>query len=114
MGRKGNPDRVEDADVEIGASVKAKRLRFRERPKTQVEIHGALHEPEGHGELETASGSERQNLPDEVEPGVTYRDVRVRWRAAARLREPGSSENAEGPEQSNSSRRIEDEKQGER
>jgi hypothetical protein len=116
MARKGNPDRVEDADVEIGASVTAKRLRFREKPKTQVEIHGELHEPEGHGELETASGSERQNLPDEVEPGVTYRDVRVRWRAAARLRESGSSEDPEGhrSERSESSKQgVEDEKQGE-
>jgi hypothetical protein len=99
MARKGNPDHIEDADVEIGASVKAKRLRFREKPKTQVELHGELHNPEGDGELETASGSERRNLPDEVKPGVTYRDVRVRWRAAARLREPGSSEDAEGPGQ---------------
>jgi len=97
MARKGNPDRVEDADVEIGASVKAKRLRFREKPKTQVELHGELHEPEGDRELETASGSERQNLPDEIEPGVTYRDVRVRWRAAARLKDPASSEDTEGP-----------------
>lgn len=99
MARKGDPDRIEDADVEIGASVKAKRLRFREKPKTQVELHGELHEPEGHRALETASGSERQNLPEDVEPGVTYRDVRVRWRAAARLGEPGSSEGADGPEQ---------------
>ncbi len=91
MARKGNPDRVEDADVEIGASVKAKRLRFREKPKTQVELHGELDEPAGHGELETTSGSERQNLPEEVEPGVTYQDVRVRWRAAARLRDRKSN-----------------------
>jgi hypothetical protein len=90
MARKGDPDRVEDADIEIGASVKAKRLRFREKPKTKVELHGELREGEGRGELQTASGSERQNLPDEVEPGVTYRDVRVRWRAAARLDEPNS------------------------
>jgi hypothetical protein len=91
MGRKGDPDRVENADVEIGASVKAKRLRFREKPKTKVELHGEVREPEGGGELQTTSGSERQNLPDEVEPGVTYRDVRVRWRAAARLDERGAS-----------------------
>lgn len=89
MARKGNPDRFEDADVEIGASVKVKRLRFREKPKTQVELRGELHEPEADGELETASGSERKNLPDEVEPGVTYRDVQVRWRAAARLKKKG-------------------------
>jgi len=94
MARKGNPDRVEDADVEIGASVKAKRLRFREKPKTNVELHGEVHVPEGPGELQTTSGSERRNLPEEVEPGVTYRDVQVRWRAAARLDEPGASDAA--------------------
>ena len=86
MVRKGDPDRVEEADVEIGASVKAKRLRFREKPKTKVELHGEVREPEGRSELQTTFGSERQNLPDEVEPGVTYRDVRVRWRAAAGTR----------------------------
>jgi hypothetical protein len=96
MVRKGDPDRVEDADVEIGASVEAKRLRFRQKPKTHVELHGELHEPEGQGEIQTASGSERTNLPDEVEPGATYEDVRVRWRAAARLREPGSPEDEDG------------------
>ena len=99
MAQKGDPDRVEDADVEIGAVVKAKRLRFRQKPKTHVELHGELHEPDGQGELETTSGSERKNLPDEVEPGITYRDVHVRWRAAARLREPGSPEDAQRPEQ---------------
>jgi hypothetical protein len=91
MVRKGDPDRVEGGDVEIGASVKAKRLRFREKPKTKVELHGEVHEPEGRGDLQSTSGSERQNLPEEVEPGVTYRDVRVRWRAAARLEEPRGS-----------------------
>jgi hypothetical protein len=103
MARKGDPDRVENADVEIGASVKAKRLRFRERPTTKVELHGEVHAPEGPGELQTTSGSERQNLPDEIEPGVTYRDVRVRWRAAARLDEPGASNdaNTENPNKGN-------------
>ena len=32
--------------------------------------------------------SERENLPDEVDPGVTYRNVAVRWRLAARLEDP--------------------------
>jgi len=91
MGRKGDPDRIENADVEIGASVKAKRLRFRRKPETEVDFHGELQEPEGRGDLRTASGSERENLPKEIEPGVTYRDIRVRWRAAARLDEPRGS-----------------------
>ena len=33
------------------------------------------------------SAGERDNLPERVEPGVVYRDVVVRWRATARLKE---------------------------
>lgn len=86
MGRKGDPDSVDRPDVEIGASVTAKRLRFHERPRTDVELHGEVVEPGRREELDTASGSERHNLPDEVTPGEEYRDVSVRWRAAARIR----------------------------
>lgn len=85
MAPKGEPHRIEDPDVEIGAAVTAKRLRFRQAPESNVEFRG---EPVGRGErgeLLTASGSERENLPAGVEPGVTYRDVRIRWRAAARV-----------------------------
>jgi hypothetical protein len=70
--------RIERPDVEMGARVKAKRLRFKKVPKTGVEFHG---EPD----IESDSGSERKNLPDEVEPGVTYRDVEVHWRAGAKI-----------------------------
>jgi hypothetical protein len=68
MASKGDPDRAERPDIELGAVVRAKRLRFNSVPETQ------------------GSASEREGLPDRVEPGVTYRDVRVRWRAAARIR----------------------------
>ena len=34
------------------------------------------------------SGSERENLPNELEEGVTYSDFAVRWRVAARLQDP--------------------------
>jgi len=85
MVRKGDPDGIEEPDVQIGASVKAKKLRFRSKPKTHVDFHGEAREPEGRSEIETASGSERKHLPEEVEPGVTYEDVRVRWSAAARI-----------------------------
>ncbi len=90
--RKGDPDRVDNPDVEIGASVRAKRLRFREKPKTKVELHGESRVGDRHQELEMASGSERVNLPEEVEPGVTYRNVRVRWLASARLEDPDSAD----------------------
>jgi hypothetical protein len=80
-----------DPDVEIGATVRAKKLRFRRKPEVEVTTHArreidpALADEvriEGDG----GSQTERENLPDEVQPGVTYRDVRVRWKAEARVR----------------------------
>jgi hypothetical protein len=68
----------EQPDVEIGAVVRAKKLRFNKRPQTEVRV-------EGEPGVDRESGSARENLPEEVEPGVTYRDVRVIWRAAGRI-----------------------------
>ena len=70
-----------EPDIEIGAVVRAKKLRFKSKPKTDIEFRG---EPK----IESGSGSKRENLPDEVEPGVTYRDVHVRWGAAAKIIPP--------------------------
>jgi hypothetical protein len=84
-------ERPPEPDVEIGAVAHAKRLRFKRKPKVDVktfahtEIDPALADQE-RIEGEGDSHSERHNLPDEVEPGVTYNDVTVGWRATARLR----------------------------
>jgi hypothetical protein len=77
MSRK-RPSRPHSADIELLATVQADELRFDEAPETEVRFFG---EP-GH---ESASGSDRTNLPEKVEPGVTYRDVRVDYRLASRL-----------------------------
>ena len=74
-------ERIDRPDVEIGAVVRAKSLRFERVPEVEVGFTG-------NHRREQVAGSERENLPDQVEPGVTYRDVRVRWRAAARI-DPG-------------------------
>jgi len=86
-------DRAGEPDVEIGAAVRARRLRFKRKPRVEVDTHAysevdprlarELEEIEGDG----SSHTDRENLPEEVEPGVTYRDVRVAWRAAARIEE---------------------------
>jgi hypothetical protein len=78
MGERRDIDRIERPDIEIGARVKAKRLRFERVPETEVEFWG---DPG----VDSVSGSERENLPDEVEARRTYKDVKVRWRAAARI-----------------------------
>jgi hypothetical protein len=74
--RSRKPSEERPPDIEIGATVRAARMRFDRRPETDVEFVGRSVEEED-------SGSERINLPDEVEPGKTYRDVKVGWRAAA-------------------------------
>ena len=72
-------------DVELGATVRAKELRFDEVPDTDVSF-------DGNPDIETGNETERENLPEEVEPGVTYRDVEVRWRAGTRLADEAESE----------------------
>jgi len=71
----------ERPDVEISTSVKARELRFDVVPDTKVSF-------EGEPEVASSSRTERENLPEEVEPGVTYRHVKVRWRAVARIVHP--------------------------
>jgi hypothetical protein len=63
-----------EPDVEIAAAVRADELRFECKPEVVVRAAERV--------------SERENLPDEVEPGVTYRDIAVSWRVAARLSDP--------------------------
>ena len=74
-------------DVDLSTRVRAKELRFGAVPEARVWFEG---EPEQVSEI----WSERENLPEEVEPEVTYRDVEVRWSAAARVVHPADSEEA--------------------
>jgi hypothetical protein len=91
---KHGPD--QPPDIEIGATASARKLRFRRKPKTSVEFEGGTRlrsdERIEEVELETDSGTERRNLPDEVEPGVVYHTVKVGWAAQARLRMPEDEE----------------------
>jgi hypothetical protein len=72
-------DEQPPAEIEVGAVAKAKAIRFDKVPETKITFPGSDQERSG-------SHTERENLPDEVEPGVTYRDVTVRWRAGAAVR----------------------------
>jgi hypothetical protein len=86
-------------DIEIGATAKARRLRFRRKPETEVEFDGRTRMRSDDRiedvELETDSQSERRNLPEEVEPGVTYRNVEVGWATRARAVIPDEPEDDE-------------------
>jgi hypothetical protein len=79
MSERARHDEQPPAEIEVGAVAKAKAIRFDKVPETQITFPGSDQERSG-------SHTERENLPDEVEPGVTYHDVTVRWRAGAAVR----------------------------
>jgi hypothetical protein len=70
-----------EPDVEIAASARADEVRFECKPDVRVRAYA-------NAPATAESVSERENLPDEVQPGITYRNVSVRWRLAARLDDP--------------------------
>jgi hypothetical protein len=87
---KSRPDELSEEeipDVDVSTSVRAKSLRFETVPETNVWFEG---EPAERSRLDT----ERENLPDEVEAGVTYRDVTVTWRARSRVVHPADADDA--------------------
>jgi hypothetical protein len=73
-----------EPDVEIAAAVRARELRFERKPDVEVGAHA-------NAPASVESVAERENLPEELQEGVTYRDVAVRWRLAARLEDPDLS-----------------------
>jgi len=70
-----------EPDVEIAAAARADEVRFECKPEVRVRAYSNVP-------ASAESVSERDNLPDAVEPGVVYRDVSVRRRLAARLDDP--------------------------
>ena len=66
------------ADIEIGAAAKAKRVKFHRVPETDVRFVAGERDS---AECRTA----RENLPERVEPGVDYEDVRIAWGAAVEI-----------------------------
>jgi len=66
------------ADIEIGAAAKAKRLRFKRVPHTEVEFEASATDA-------AESRTVRENLPEQVEPGVDYEDVRIGWLAGVEI-----------------------------
>jgi hypothetical protein len=70
-----------EPDVEMAVSLRADEVRFECKPEVRVTAHA-------NTPAVAECVSERENLPDELKPGVTYRSFAVRWRAAARLKDP--------------------------
>ena len=70
-----------EPDVEMAATVRAEEVRFECVPEVRMRAYSDTPASAEHV-------SERENLPEQVEPGVTYRNVSVRWHLAARLDDP--------------------------
>jgi aminopeptidase N len=81
-GGKKRLDRPKNPDIEFTANVKARELRFEEVPENDVRFRS-------NPENESVWGTERENLPEEVEAGETYRDPRVRLRIATKITDAG-------------------------
>jgi hypothetical protein len=77
----------EIADVEVFTGVRARSIRFGVVPEVKVMFEG---EPGERSSYKT----ERENLPEEVEPGTTYREVGVRWQARSRIDHPTDPDHA--------------------
>jgi hypothetical protein len=76
--KKKRPETLETPDIELTAEIKGREMRFDEVPETEVRFCG-------RPERASVSGTERKNLPEEVERGVTYRNFGVRLRIATEL-----------------------------
>jgi hypothetical protein len=68
-------------DLDFSTSVKAKEVKFGRVPEKKVTYYG---DPDHETEVEV----ERENIPEEPEAGVTYRDVKVKWAVAQRIVHP--------------------------
>jgi hypothetical protein len=77
---------VRRPDLDFFTSVKAKEVKFGQVPeKRKVTYYGEpCHE--------TDAKVERENIPEEPEVGVTYRDVKVDWSVAQRIVHPTDGE----------------------
>jgi hypothetical protein len=73
-------------DIDIFTSIKAKEMKFGRVPQTK-------HWFEGDPGHDSRSRVVKENLPDEIEPGVTYRNVTVEWSAVSRLVHPADTAN---------------------
>lgn len=69
-----------NSDLVITANVHARELKFEVVPTPTVEFPGKP-------ERQTVWEADRENLPEKVEPGVTYRNIGIRLRIYSRFAE---------------------------
>ena len=65
---------AEEPDIAIFANVRARELRFEQVPNVRIVVTGSVNGKEAI----TVSKTDRTNLPETVQPYVTYRDIGIR------------------------------------
>jgi hypothetical protein len=68
-------------DIDLSTSVRAKELRFGKVPKGRLWF-------EGEPDHESRSQIELENIPEQPEADVTYREVKVDWTVVSRIVHP--------------------------
>ncbi len=76
----------ENPDIALDANVRMRELHFMEVPDPRVDFRGSTRR-------NSVWGSKRENLPDEVQEGVIYRNARVSLQIASEIAnsDPGLS-----------------------
>jgi hypothetical protein len=76
--RKEGTGKPQNPDIALDAKVRMRELRFERAPEPKVCFRGNTRR-------NSVWGSERENLPDEVQEGVIYRDAGIRSRIATEI-----------------------------
>ena len=74
----GRPSKERTPDISLTARAKVRKLHFDRVPETGTRFWGQQ-------ERKTESGTVRENLPEEPQRGVVYRDVRIRLKTVAEI-----------------------------
>jgi len=76
--KKEGTGKPQNPDIALDADVRMRELRFEEVPDPEVCFRG-------NTERNSVWESKRENLPDEVQNGVVYRNARVRLQIATEI-----------------------------
>ena len=76
--KKEGTGKPQNPDIALDADVRMRELRFEEVPDPEVCFRGNTGR-------NSVWGSGRENLPDEVQEGVVYRNARVQLRIASQI-----------------------------
>ncbi len=76
--KKEGAGKPHNSDIALDADVRTRELYFEDAPDPEVRFRGSIRR-------NSVWGSRRENLPDEVQEGIVYRNAGVRLRIASEI-----------------------------